>query len=194
MNEKSKKALQLLREGNVRFRENRMEHPRQDPETREQLTEGQNPFAVLLTCADSRVSPELLFDKGLGDLFVIRNAGNIACPSVIASIEYAVAVLGVSLVVVMGHDKCGAVKAAIDGIEMGHISSILKKIKPSISKANSIPGDLLENTIRMNAQDVAEQLRNTGPIIKEACEEGKLIIKSAVYSLENGEVVFLEDG
>ena len=193
MNERSKKALQLLQEGNARFSENRMAHPRRDPETRQSLTEGQNPFAALLTCADSRVSPDLVFDKGLGDLFVIRNAGNIAGPSAIASIEYAVAVLGVNLVVVMGHDQCGAVKAAIDNVNLGHISSITDRIKPAVKEAKLQSGDVLENSIRLNAVYVAKQLRNTEPIIKEACDRGDLIIRSAVYSLDTGKVIFTDN-
>jgi carbonic anhydrase len=182
-----------LKEGNARFSENRLEHPRRDPETREKLIAGQNPFAVLLTCADSRVSPDLVFDKGLGDLFVVRNAGNVAGPTAIASIEYAVTILGVSLVVVMGHDQCGAVQAAIDGVDLGHIGAVTKKIIPAVRLAETLQGDLLDNSIRLNAQKTAEQLRRTNPIIKPAYTEGKLQILSAVYSLETGQVVFLDD-
>lgn len=192
-NTSPQQALQLLKQGNARFSEERLEHPRRDAKTREKLTEGQNPFAVLLTCADSRVSPDLVFDKGLGDLFVIRNAGNVAGPSAIASIEYAVAILGVSLLVVMGHDQCGAVQATIDGVKLGHISAITRKIFPAVKEARTLEGDLLENAIRLNAQRVAGQLHQIEPIIKPACDKGDLQIIPAVYSLDTGEVQFFDD-
>ena len=185
-------ALEYLKTGNIRFAENRLEHPRRDPETRQRLTEGQNPFAALLTCADSRVSPDLVFDKGLGDLFVIRNAGNIVVPSVIASVEFAVTQLGVKLLVVMGHDKCGAVQATINGVNMGHLNTITDKIRPALVKAETLPGDLLDNTIRLNAHRMARQLRNAKPLIKPACDEGKLMVLPAVYSLESGQVEFYD--
>jgi carbonic anhydrase len=192
-NKSPQDALKYLKEGNARFHENRLEHPRRDPQTREKLTDGQNPFAALLTCADSRVSPDLVFDKGLGDLFVIRNAGNVAGSTAIASIEFAIAQLGVNLVVVMGHDQCGAVQAAIDGVEMGHIRSITGKILPAVREAEALNGNILENAIRINARKMAEQLRKTNPIIKPAYENGKLQILSAVYSLETGQVTFDEE-
>ena len=185
--------LQLLKEGNARFSENQMEHSRRDPLSREKLESGQNPLAVLLTCADSRVSPDLVLDKGLGDLFVIRNAGNVAGPSVIASIEFAVVQLGVSLVVIMGHEQCGAVQAAIDGVNMGHIGSVTGKILPAVKKAETTEGDLLENAARLNTQMVAEQLRQTDPILKNACNKGGLTIISAFYSLKSGKVHFLQE-
>lgn len=185
--------LRLLKEGNARFSEDRMEHARRDAKIREKLTAGQSPFAAILTCADSRVSPDLVFDKGLGDLFVIRNAGNVAGPTTIASIEFAVSQLGVGLVVVMGHDQCGAVQAAIDGVDLGHIDAVIGKISPAVERAKALAGDLLENAVRLNAQQVAGQLRQTDPIIKPACNEGKLQIFSAVYSLETGQVQFFDD-
>ena len=186
-------ALQLLKEGNTRFSEERPEHPRRDAKTRRKLTAGQNPFAAILTCADSRVSPDLVFDKGLGDLFVIRNAGNVAGPTAIASIEFAVAILGVSLVVVMGHDHCGAVQAAIDGVDLGHIGAVTGKILPAVHRAKTLEGDLLDNAIRLNAQQMVGQLRQTDPIIKPACDHGKLQIVPAVYSLETGKVFFFDE-
>jgi carbonic anhydrase len=184
------KALNLLQQGNARFSEERLEHPRRDAKTRKKLTAGQNPFAAILTCADSRVSPDLVFDKGLGDLFVIRNAGNVAGPTAIASIEYAVAVLGVSLVVVMGHDQCGAVQAAIDGVKTGHIGAVTDRIQPALKMAKDLEGNLLDNAIRLHAQRMAAQLRKTDPIIRPAWSEGKLKIISATYSLQTGRVQF----
>ena len=192
-NKSPREALKFLKEGNARFSEDRLEHPRRDSQTREKLMAGQNPFAALLTCADSRVSPDLVFDKGLGDLFVIRNAGNVAGSTAIASIEFAVAQLGVNLVVVMGHDQCGAVQAAIDGVEIGHIGVVTGKILPAVREAETLEGDLLENAIKINARKMAKQLRRTKPIIKPAYERGDLQILSAVYSLETGRVTFDED-
>ena len=193
MNDKIKKAFHLLKEGNARFSENRLQNPRWDPQTREKLTAGQNPIAALLTCSDSRVSPDLVFDKGLGDLFVMRNAGNVAGPSVIASIEYAVAELDVGLVVVMGHENCGAVQAAIDGVDIGHIGAVTERIKPAVKEAKSMPGELLDNAIRLHTQLMVEELRQTGPIIKPACDEGVLEIIPAFYSLQTGKVTYLEN-
>jgi carbonic anhydrase len=189
----AEEALQQLREGNERFHQGKLKHPRRDPITRRKLIAGQNPFAVILTCADSRVSPSVIFDKGLGDLFVIRNAGNVADPTVIGSIEFAVDNLGARLVVIMGHEKCGAVKAAIDGVSGGHIGTIMERIMPVVEKARAEAGDLLENTIRLHAQLVSEQLRNEAPVLSEKYKSGELKIIAAYYSLTTGDVEFLEE-
>jgi carbonic anhydrase len=184
-------AIQFLKEGNSRFCEDRMEHPCQNSKTREKLTAGQQPIAAILCCADSRVSPELVFDSGLGDLFVIRNAGNVVTSAAIASIEYAVAQLGIKLVMVMGHDQCGAVQAAIDGVELGQLNSITEKILPAVRLAEKMAGDLLDNTIRLNARQMTEILRHTDPIIKPAYDKGELKILPAIYSFGTGRVTFI---
>ena len=186
-----REAIKFLKDGNRRFREDRMEHPRHDSKAREKLTTDQQPIAAILSCADSRVPPELVFDCGLGDLFVIRNAGNLVTPEAIASIEFAVAQLGVKLVVVMGHDQCGAVQAAINGVELGQIRSITEKIYPAVKLAEEMEGDLLENAIQIHARQMADQLRQTDPIIKPAYEKGELHILSAKYSLDTGRVTFI---
>jgi len=185
-------ALKELMDGNRRFMEEHQKHPHEDRQWRYSLTEGQSPFAVVLTCSDSRVAPEIIFDQGLGDLFVIRVAGNVAREKVIGSIEYAVAHLGSKLVVVMGHEKCGAVGASLgtDEIE-GHIGAIIQAIKPAVYLAKQMEGDLLTNSIRNNAQMVAEQLREAHPILIREIKDGGVKVVPAYYKISTGEVELL---
>ena len=186
-------VLDRLKAGNRRFVEDRPKNPRRDPGRRRELAGGQKPRAAILNCADSRVSADVVFDQGLGDLFVIRNAGNVADDTAIASIEYAVAVLGVELVVVMGHEGCGAVQGTIDGVDLGHLPTITERVAPAVERARSLAGDLLSNSVRLNAEQMVDRLRNTDPVLKPACDEGRLEVVAAVYSLESGEVDFLTD-
>lgn len=187
-----KEALQRLKDGNDRYLKNELLHPHAGPERREELKSGQHPFAVILSCADSRVPPEIVFDQGLGDLFVIRVAGNVARDKVIGSIEYAVKFLGAQLVVVMGHEACGAVTAAMgDDDPGGHIGAILSNIKPAAYLARTMEGDELDNAIKLNAKLVSEMLKDSQPILHPAYEKGALNVVSAHYSLD-GKVEFLE--
>lgn len=185
-------ALDRLMEGNRRFVEEMLENPRKDHKWRSSLTEGQSPFAVILTCSDSRVAPEIVFDQGLGDLFVIRVAGNVARDKVIGSIEYAVAHLNSKLVMVLGHEKCGAVGASleIDNNE-GHIGTIIQAIKPAVYLARKMEGDLLTNAVKNNAQMVAEQLKEAQPILTRGLQEQGVQIVPAYYKLSTGEVELL---
>ena len=188
-------ALKRLADGNHRYISAKAERPNQTSARRTEVAKGQHPFAIVLACADSRVSPEMLFDQGLGDLFVVRLAGNVASEEAIASIEYAVAHLGASLVVVLGHQKCGAVKAAMEAkpgepIE-GHLGALIQKIQPAVAQARGLPGDLLDNAVRANADLVAHQLRGTAPLLKKLAEEKKIEIVGARYDLESGKVDFL---
>jgi carbonic anhydrase len=188
----AKEALHTLKEGNERFVKGTLKHPHTDNSRRLETSKSQHPFAVVLSCADSRVVPELAFDQGLGDLFVIRVAGNIAKDKVIGSIEYAVKFLGSKLVVVMGHESCGAVTAAMSDEEPGgHIGAIIEKIKPAVYMARRMEGNPLENAIKMNANIVAEELKETKPYISTAVKESEVLVVSAYYELSSGKVEFL---
>jgi len=188
----SAEALEILKEGNRRYVKGDLRHPHTDNSRRDEVALAQEPFAVILSCADSRVVPELIFDQGLGDLFVIRVAGNVAKDKVIGSIEYAVKFLGATLVVVMGHENCGAVTASMgDEDPGGHIGAIIEKIKPAVYMARRMEGDPLMNAIKMNANIVAEELKDTGPFLHQSQKDGELMIVSAYYALSSGEVEFM---
>ena len=178
--------------GNARFVIGRLDHTHVDPDHRAELKEGQSPFAVVVACADSRVTPELIFDQGIGDLFVVRVAGNICGPQVLGSIEYAVAYLGVHLVLVMGHQACGAVTAAVAGDPFNNaIDSLLRGISPAVEEARGLPGDLIDNTVRLNATLVATSIARSEPVIRPAVAEGSLEIVPAYYHLGKGKVDLL---
>ncbi|CAI8285070.1 MAG: carbonic anhydrase [Bacteroidetes bacterium MED-G17] len=179
--------LNRLKNGNLKFVEDKLKGGNNDQSRRNALTSGQSPFAIVLSCADSRVVPEMLFDTGLGELFVIRVAGNIANASSIASIEYAVAHLKTSLIVVLGHESCGAVKAAISGGDLGkNLNHLVSYINPAVKS-----GLAEKETIHSNARLNAERLLSDSEIIKSAADEGKVKIVSAYYNLSSGVVDFL---
>lgn len=181
-------ALEKLKEGNSRFVNNKLEHNNLNPERRSQLSGGQNPFAIILSCADSRVIPEFAFDTGLGELFVVRVAGNVANTSSIASIEYAVANLDVKLIVVMGHESCGAVMAAIKGGDAGpNLNHLVYMIEPALaqSKNNSVP-----EVVKENARINAKKLIDKSDIISAALKGKDVKIVTAYYNLESGIVDF----
>lgn len=187
-------ALTELKAGNERFASHHVTHPHQAAARRTELASGQQPHAVILACADSRVAPEIVFDKGLGDLFTVRVAGNIAGDPEIASIEYAVEHLHVPLIVVMGHQSCGAVGAAIEGGEApGHLPALIDAIKPSVEKARAMKGELSDNAIRVNVEAVVAQLEASHPILAEHVADGSLKIVGGVYSLKTGRVAWLSD-
>ncbi len=182
--------IQRLKDGNARFMADELEHKQQDQPRRGALTSGQDPWAIVVSCADSRVVPELAFDTGLGELFVLRVAGNVANTSTIASVEYAVAHLGTPVVVVMGHQSCGAVTAAMGGGDNGHnLNHLLAHITPAIATCgHEAPVD---DVVRENARQVAADLTSRSTIIKGAVDGGNLTIVPAYYKLDDGEVVFL---
>lgn len=193
-------ALQRLVEGNARFAAN--ERTRQDrdspnePAARRELAKGQHPFAIVLACSDSRVAPEFVFDQDLGDLFVIRVAGNTADDVALGSIEYAVEHLGARLVVVMGHESCGAVGAAVSHAERGeslpgHLPAVIQEITPVVRQGIADGGDVVHNCVWHNAAKVAAKVRTTGPIIPAAIGQGHVRVCAAVYDLESGVVRFL---
>ncbi|GGW89192.1 carbonic anhydrase [Salegentibacter mishustinae] len=183
-------VLNRLKEGNQRFIEDKKEGKLQDKSRREELTGGQSPYAIVLSCADSRVVPELAFDTGLGELFTVRVAGNIANSSSIASMEYAVAILGTEIIVVMGHESCGAVNAAMSGGDNGYnLNHLVSHIAPAI--AASKKDATVNEVVKKNAHLTAEELTRRSTIIKDAVDSGKLKIVPAYYNLDSGKVDFL---
>jgi len=187
----TKDPIELLLEGNKRYVEGKSIHPNQGSSKRTELSSGQKPFAVILGCSDSRVPPEILFDQGIGDLFVIRVAGNIVDDVVLGSIEYAVEHLGTKLVVILGHSKCGAVKATVKGGEAhGHIWSIANIIMPAVEKARGQQGDIVENAIKNNMEMTIEKIKSSEPILTKAVKEGRVKVIGAYYDIESGVVEF----
>jgi carbonic anhydrase len=187
-------ALKRLKDGNARFVSERTLKKDASAARRIELAKGQQPVAVILACADSRVAPELIFNKGLGDLFVLRVAGNVAddAHGMLGSAEYAVMVLKVPLIVVMGHSNCGAVKAALEGKPVG---GNLGKLLKSIPIPKDLPKDkkaALADATRVNAVFQAEQMIQQSDILKEFAANGRILIVPAVYSLNTGEVTWLE--
>lgn len=197
-------ALARLRAGNDRFiADTRSLRALASSGRRQELLEGQHPFAVILTCSDSRVPVELLFDQGLGDLFVIRVAGNVVAPSLVGSVEYAAEVLGTQLVIVMGHSRCGAVKATIDvalgtsSVPSDNIGDIVERIRPGIAgvlrDANGQdPGEVLESAIGANVKHSVKGLRNASPLMQRRIADGSLVVLGASYDIGTGRVSFLD--
>lgn len=181
-------ALQRLMEGNVRYIEGTPARPNQDKGRLMEVAKGQKPFAIILGCADSRVPAEILFDQGIGDIFVVRVAGNVAQdPTVIASLEFAVGALGAPLIMVLGHQYCGAVAAAVKGDALpGHLNSLVQAITPAVERSKGQPGDALDNAITANVQVIVEGLRTLGPILAEKVSSGALKVVGARYNLDNG--------
>ena len=185
-------ALKRLLRGNERYVEGVM--ARHDfKREREALVGGQNPYAAVLSCADSRIAPEYAFDSSRGDLFVCRVAGNFASDETIASLEYAVAVLGTPLILVLGHDACGAVDATIKSLKddkplPGHLPSLVQAIAPAVKAVSSKGGDTLENAIRQNVTDNVAKLRSSSPILSSAVNDKKLQVAGGIYRLSSGKV------
>jgi carbonic anhydrase len=187
-------ALKRLLDGNARFVAGKSAelNGSQLIERRAALAKDQKPFAVIVSCSDSRVPPELVFNVGLGDVFVIRTAGEVVDAVALGSIEYAVEHLGTSLIVVLGHQRCGAVSAAVSGAsEAGKIPDVLKAIAPAVEETKGKPGDPIDNAVRANAVDIAKRLQSTGPIIAPRVQSGKVRVLAARYDLESGQVELL---
>ena len=187
-------AISKLKEGNGRYTRGNLQHPGQTTERRSELTKTQHPFASILSCSDSRVPPEIVFDQGLGDLFVVRVAGNVINDEGLGSIEYAVDHLGSRLIVVLGHQSCGAVKAARETIAAkgkapGHIQSLVTAIKPAVE---ATAHDDLDATIKANVKHVVNALRLSTPILKAKVDSGEVQIVGGYYSLDTGAVTFLD--
>jgi len=189
-------ALALLKKGNAAFAAGQLRHPHQGVARRQEIAPAQHPFAVIVGCSDSRVPPEIIFDTGLGDLFVVRDAGNIVWDIEMGSIEYAAEHLGVRLVVVLGHKRCGAVSAAVKGTgdEAGHIGSIIRIIAPAVAQAKGEPGDEVDNAVRANIRLVRDTLAADEPVLAKLVREKKLKVIGAYYDIDTGAVEFLPDG
>ena len=200
----AKDALQRLKQGNLRYLSDDLPPIVINAESRRQLLKSQNPFAIILGCSDSRVPAEIIFGQGLGDLFVIRVAGNVVAPSQIGSIEFAAEKFGTALVVVLGHTMCGAVEATIEQLQRPtelrspHLHSIVSRIRPSVEPLLDIgdPADkygLMRRAVRANIATSVANLRHGSEILETLVESGKLMIVGAEYCLETGVVDFIED-
>ena len=197
-------ALVLLRDGNRRFVANQSTASAAlNPARRAALLAGQEPFAIVLGCSDSRVPAELVFDQGLGDLFVIRVAGNIVAPSQVGSVEFAAARFGTRLVVVMGHSQCGAVMATLEEVlgrtttQSGNLRSIVDRVRPSVEtmlagRNTSDPDVLMRNAVRANVRASANHLRHGSELLERLIKRDGLLVVGAEYSLESGVVTFLD--
>jgi len=187
------RALESLKEGNKRFSSGKSEHPRQGHGRRAEIAGGQHPFVAIVACSDSRVAPEIIFDQGLGDLFVVRCAGNLIDEIGLASIEYAVEHLDVPLVVVMGHSRCGAITAAVQkGAAPGHLSRVVSALDPVVERAKALGGDLADNASRENVRAAGASLESSEPLLRRLVDRGDLLVAGAFYDVESGVVEFFE--
>jgi carbonic anhydrase len=188
-------AISKLKEGNGRYTSGNLQHPGQTTERRTELAKTQYPFASIVSCSDSRVPPEIVFDQGLGDLFIVRVAGNVINDEGLGSIEYSVDHLGTRLIVVLGHQRCGAVQAAKETIAAkgkapGHIESLVTAIKPAVETTAK---DDLDATIKANVKNVVQALRSSTPILKAKVDSGEVKVIGGYYSLDTGAVTFLDE-
>jgi carbonic anhydrase len=184
-------ALRRLKQGNARYVAHRLKHPDQSAHRMHEIEEGQHPFATVLGCSDSRVPPEIIFDEGLGDLFVIRVAGAVPGDEVIGSIEYAVEHLHTSLVVVLGHGSCGAVTAAVNGpLEQNHTKSFVEVLLPFVNEARQMPGDPIQNAMCLGVDAFAWALRRSEPVLAAEVAKANVRIVAAHYDMHTGEVVW----
>lgn len=195
------KAIEFLKEGNERF-VNNLKANRDLLQQANETRDGQWPFAVILSCIDSRTSAELIFDQGLGDVFSIRIAGNVVNTDIIGSLEFACKVAGSKLIVVLGHSKCGAIKGACDHVEMGNLTELLSKIQPAVyeedltlekDKRNSKNPEFVENVATLNIRRSVKAIVNRSYILEQMIEAGEIAIIGAKHDLDTGHVEFLED-
>lgn len=191
-------VLEELKEGNKRFQNNNLT-PWDYMEQAQKTASGQYPEAVVLSCLDSRVPVEHIFDKGIGDIFVGRVAGNFVNVDMLGSLEFATQVAGSKLVVIMGHKSCGAVKSAIDDVQLGNITAMLEKIKPAVEMSSDFEGEkstsneeYVTHVVENNVRHTIQEIREKSPIIRQLEENGDILIAGAFYDLETGEVTFLE--
>lgn len=194
------KAVELLKNGNKRFLDKKMAH-RDLLEQVNQTSAGQYPFAVVLSCIDSRVPAEIVFDQGVGDIFSCRVAGNIVNEDVLGSMEFACKLAGSKLIMVLGHTKCGAVKGACDGAEMGNLTALLNKIKPAIEAEkteketrNSSNGRFVDKVAGINVHQVVEQIKEKSPILHEMVKNNEISIVGGMYDVDSGHVDFYGQG
>lgn len=192
-------ALQLLLDGNKRF-VNNLKINRNLLQQANETSDGQHPFAVILSCIDSRTSAELIFDQGLGDIFSVRIAGNVVNEDILGSMEFACKVAGSKIIVVLGHTKCGAVKGACDHVEMGNLTSLLQKIAPAVkeettTKENrtSANSEFVENVAALNVKQTVKLISEQSAILKEMIESGAIGIVGGIHEIATGEVNFFPE-
>lgn len=191
------KALDILKEGNKRF-VNNIKLNRNLLQQVNETSEGQFPFAIILSCIDSRTSAELIFDQGLGDIFSVRIAGNIVNDDIIGSMEFACEIAGSKLIVVLGHKNCGAIKGACHNVKLGKLTSLLNKITPAIEEVHQLcasaeNGDIVEKVATANVLIGMKSIREQSPLLNEMIESGKIGLVGAKYDVETGEVRFYEN-
>ena len=188
-------GIKKLMGGNKRFVEGKTIKPRQDMNTIKKLELGQEPFATIVGCSDSRVPNEMIFDQGLGDLFIIRTAGQVSAAASYGSMEFATLKLKTKLIVVLGHTECGAVAAAVERPENvpGHIVTLINEIKPAVAKCAHLPGNQVNNAVRQNVIDQVNNLRDLEPILHKKYVDGEILIVGAVYDIHTGKVEFLNE-
>jgi len=194
MNKGAKLNLDSLMSGNARYAAGEPTHPRQGMERRKEVTLSQHPAAIVVSCSDSRVPPEIIFDQGVGDLFVVRVAGNVLNDVNTGSVEYAAEHFNVPLVIVLGHERCGAVTATVKGGEAPwHIGSIVEAILPAVAEAKKCcsEGDLVEAAAHINVERAVKALRDSNPILSHLVKKGKLTVIGAYYDLDSGKVELL---
>src|SRR5438309_4456682 len=187
-------AISKLKEGNSRYTSGSLQHPGQTTERRTELAKTQHPFATIISCSDSRVPPEIVFDQGLGDLFIVRVAGNVINDEGLGSVEYSVDHLGTRLILVLGHQSCGAVTAARETIAAKgkapeHIESLVTAIKPAVEATAK---DDLETTVKANVKNVVQALRSSTPILKAKVDSGEVKVVGDYYSLDTDAVTFID--
>ena len=192
-------ALDILKEGNKRF-VNNLKANRNLLQQANETSDGQHPFAIILSCIDSRTSAELIFDQGLGDIFSARIAGNIVNEDILGSMEFACKVAGSKIIVVLGHTKCGAVKGACDHVEMGNLTALLSKIQPAVydektvtENRDSSNSEFVEKVSAINVKRTVTAIMDRSPILKEMILNGEIGIVGGVHDINNGEVTFFED-
>jgi carbonic anhydrase len=193
------KALELLKEGNKRFMNN-LKVNRNLLQQANETSDGQHPFAIILSCIDSRTSAELIFDQGLGDIFSVRIAGNIMNEDILGSMEFGCKVAGAKIIVVLGHTKCGAVKGACDHVEMGNLTALLTKIRPAVDdevetreNRNSGNAQFVENVATINVKRTVKSIMERSPILKEMIEKGQIGIVGGSHDIATGAVTFYDD-
>ena len=192
-------AIEILRKGNERF-VNNLKMNRNLLQQVNETSDGQHPFAVILSCIDSRTSAELIFDQGLGDVFSVRIAGNIQNPDILGSMEFSCKVAGAKVVVVLGHTKCGAVKGACDHVKMGNLTTLLEKLKPAVDGETSVTSDrnasnaeFVEKVASLKVRITKRQILKNSPILKEMIEKGEIALAGGMYDVETGIVDFYDD-
>ena len=192
-------ALDLLNDGNKRF-VNNLKVNRNLLQQANETSDGQHPFAVILSCIDSRTSAELIFDQGLGDVFSIRIAGNIINEDILGSMEFGCKVAGAKIIVVLGHTKCGAVKGACDHVEMGNLTALLSKIQPAVydektetENRSSGNNEFVEKVATINVKRTVHAIMERSPILKEMIEQGQIGIVGGTHDITTGQVMFLKD-